>query len=216
MIPMSQVRPNSSLDANFFLVSLVNTQETTCCGFRGHAQIVVEGIEHGLPFFRRFDMIRGGKTHFSSKFQKWCGNEEGTIGEIRENGPSQRNYALLESTQWRVPAADANRMMDAIRQERAALEQAKRDGTDKDLFKYQNAGSKRWKLLLGGNGGENCVTWAEKKLAIAGAGNRGVILDSSKASPKMHLKHTQIMTGVALIAAATASVSLVFRGKNGQ
>jgi hypothetical protein len=54
-------------------------------------------------------------------------------------------------------------------------------------FKYQKAGAHRW-TVWGGNGGHNCLTYAEEKLALAGAGNGVMLTDSSKASTQIHVR----------------------------
>lgn len=210
MLEVSRVNPSWNFDEQNWLVSLVDIQDPHCCNFHGHAQIVIEGQEAGKTFVRRYDIIRGGKTYYSSDFQRLVGNEEGTIGEIREFiGYSAKSYKELSSKQWSAPSEAVKMMIASILEEKRALEIAKAEGKASILFKYQNAGSGRWTWLLGGNGGENCITWAEKHLATIKIGNGMKVLDFKKASPVVHIRYSDLLKyGGAFL--GTASVALLY------
>ncbi len=195
----SRVNPNCTFNHATALLSLVNTQERRdCCDARGHAQIVVEKVvvEEGgeQRYVRRFDVILSGRdSRYSTAAQECMGNLESTMGDIREFSEySEKDYAKLDSVQWSVPVARADAMMQRIRQQKADLLTARAaydtgNAHALDGFKFQTAGAHRL-AILGGNGGLNCVTWAESQLEQAGAGSGKKLLDPIKASPAKHVK----------------------------
>ena len=205
----SQVKPTMKYDSNHWLVSLVNLKASEASSLHGHAVIVVEGVEDGKPLFRAYDIIRGkiDPVGQSSWIQRLMGNETSVIGDIREFRKNDRNYSAHDSAQWYAPPVAVAQMISMIHLHIHAFQNAKLNGTVPQQFKFQTAGSGRlW--ILGGNGGENCVTWAEKQLVVAGIGNRAIkVLDSIKASPALHAKFTDSkflklavgLTAVALI-----------------
>jgi hypothetical protein len=104
-----------------------------------------------------------------------------------------RPYAEMTSRSWFVSPEKAIKIITSIEESSKTLEdaqaEAKRKGCPVEWpFKYQTAGSYRLSIL-GGNGGDSCITWLEKKLAIGGinVGSATRPIDSSKASPGSHI-----------------------------
>lgn len=211
MVPMlserSKVNTNWEFDDQAWVLSLVNTRdEHPCCELEGHSQIVVEGkLPNGEVFVMRFDIVRHGNTSYTIRDHK---------------GYSAKDYSKLESTQWFATPTAVHAMIRSIRDDQRDLENLrKHDEAHKTnfadvIYRYEKAGSKRWTWLLGGNGGENCVTWAEKKLALAWSGNRGKVFDLVGASPRIHTKlSTQNMLKIAVPSAVVAGIKFLLTFK---
>jgi hypothetical protein len=189
----SQVNQDLHYDESTWLVSLQNVGGV----LGGHARIVVEGVENGNSFVGQYEIAHylGVSEGVKAQFQKAIENEPGVITGIsvfeRENyvHPAYSNY---HSKSWFVTPENIRRMVQEVKKTQglimAELEAFQRTG-DLKFFThaYQKAGSARTPVL-GGNGGDNCVTWAEKMLAIANAGNGVKPVDSFKAAPEAHVR----------------------------
>lgn len=164
-----------------------NAEERCGCNaenLRSHAIVVIEGVRDGRPWITECDAIRTN-SYYISEIQRRIKNEQGTMEiRVRAGHDYKRDFASFRSKSWCVTAVAATRMINSILQEKADLEAAIKKGTAAVDFPYQNVGSRS---LVGGNGGDNCVTRAEKWLAIANAGNRLKIMDLCVASPPVHV-----------------------------
>ena len=185
----SQLNGGLKFDQNHWVVSLVDSQQQhDCCSLRGHAVILIEGLdEHGALFVKSFDAIKQN-GHFISGFQKLCGNEQGTL-ELREfPGYGKKAWSTFEHRSRTIGAGKVLEMIGSIEAEIAANKQAIANGTVKTdpRFRFQNAGSER-SSILGGNEGDNCVTWAEKWLIHVDAAFFDKAVDSVKATPRVHV-----------------------------
>jgi hypothetical protein len=162
-------------------------------------------------FFGEYD-ITGNSFENDNSWQAWLGNTMGYITKVRCNPENHLNaensggydgaYRDYCSKQYSAKSYYASpeaalKMIRAIEADAATLRReidlAVRENQNVVWpFTYQKAGSFRWSIW-GGNGGDNCITWAEGKLAIAGVGNGKVVLDSKMASTEVHVSRCKIM-----------------------
>ena len=121
---------------------------------------------------------------YSDTLQRATGNAQGYIAKIRVIGTPNytRDYRGYNARSWYAAPEDVKKMIAAIKDAKAEIEDA--IAKDRNLPKYQSAGSERW-WRLGGNRGDNCVTWAEKQLVIAHIHNDPSMLDST--APQLHV-----------------------------
>lgn len=187
----SQVNPKFEYSSSVWLASMQSVKY--------HSRIILEGVIDGQKFRGRYELCNFMDTAnvVGGVFQKKIGNIPGVIDSINvveeaDDVQDHREYeASYSSKSWFVSPARAQTMIAKIKEEQAVIarekEEYERNG-DIRVFThlYQCAGSAR-SLILGGNGGENCVTWAEKMLAIADAGNGVKPIDSIKAAPQAHV-----------------------------
>jgi hypothetical protein len=168
-----------------WVVSLLNTGSKVT----GHAMIVVEGIENDTLFVGQYEVyskIIVDET-ISDVMQRTIGNSQGYISKIRviENfGEFTRDYGQYSHKCWYAMPEDVRKMILSIKNAQQLIEQAIENHEDLP-FKYQTAGSNRLSIL-GGNGGDSCVTWAESQLVIANIGNSFILADLIKAIPQLH------------------------------
>ena len=207
-MPNSNVNLKLEFNQNVWVVTLVNSVAGTNGILGGHAVIVVEGINKDNRLFQgEYDITANSFPEEQDSLQETLGNTLGVITKIRCNplpahrqltdAPTaafHRDYATLPIKSWYVSPKLALDMITSIENDAKLIDDevssATKEGRNVQWpFKYQKAGSYRWNLW-GGNGGENCVTWAEKKLAIAGAGNGKIAIDSKKAAPFVHVNCT--------------------------
>jgi hypothetical protein len=165
------------------VVSLLNTGSK----LTGHALIVVEMVKNNIIFVGQYE-VKGKYVvdeTMGDFVQRTTGNAQGYIAKIEvfENGEYTRDYSGYSHKSWYATPDNVQLMIQSIKTAKQTLEQAMERG--EFPYKYQTAGSNRW-WLLGGNGGESCVTWAEKQLAIAQVGNSYVLADLIKALPELH------------------------------
>ena len=162
-----------------WIVSLLNTGGK----LSGHAVIVVERVESAIPSVSQYDLkskMIVDET-YGDTVQRTTGNAQGYIAEIRVIPNITRDYKNYPGKCWYAEPADVKKMIDSIEKAKKEIE----EGHDRGVLpKYQSGGSERW-WWLGGNRGDNCVTWAEKQLIVANIKNEGHILDSLKASPQL-------------------------------
>lgn len=185
----SKVNPHFSITKEQATVSLFNTGPV----YAGHAMIVVERLdEQGKLVVGQYEVL--GKivvTRTAGEiFQRTLGNSQGYIAQIRiieqASYTYPGDYADLASKSWYAKPEAVKKMIRSIKEQQAKIEGAIAQGKElSDL--YQTAGSQRW-WWLGGNGGESCLTWAEKKLRIAGIEPQGSWLDYIKAMPVLHVE----------------------------
>lgn len=188
MNPISQTSHVSSgwdFSETCWVVSLLNTGSA----LTGHAMIVVEGIENNRLFIGQYEVrskIIIDQT-IGDVMQRTMGNAQGYIAEIRviENFDEYtRDYKDYSHKSWYATPEKVRIMIDTVKDASQAIKNAIENGEDLP-FKYQAAGSSRF-WLLGGNGGESCVTWAEKQLKLAEVGNGTIWADLVKAFPEWH------------------------------
>lgn len=166
------------------VVSFLNTGSP----LTGHGAIVVEGVINETLFIGQYEVrskIVVDET-ISDVVQRTMGNAQGYIAEIRviENDQYTRDYSKYSHKSWYASPENVQLMIQSIKNEQRILQQAVANGEELP-YKYQTAGSNRsW--YLGGNGGESCVTWAERQLAVAQIGNGLIIGDWVKAVPELH------------------------------
>lgn len=185
MNPVSQIS-GGELSQNMWVVSLMNTGSA----LTGHAVIVAEGIqENGDLFWGQYEVY--GKIIVDQRVadvvQRTTGNAQGYIAQInvREStGPYTRDCTSFSRKSWTVDPENVQRMIESIKNAQTLTEQANANN-EEPPFKYQTAGSGRFSWL-GGNGGNNCTTWAEEQLAQAGIGNGSILADLIKAMPELH------------------------------
>lgn len=202
---MTQSRVNKTYDytENKWVVSLVNTTGL----IEGHAVIVVEGLlPNGRVFEGEYDITASAFPEEQEFAQDSLGNVMGYITKIRcnpikndrENNPDKktvfyRNYdeKNFSSRSHNVTRENTLAMIESIEADADLLEtevaSAKAEKRNVNWpFRYQKAGSGR-STLFGGNGGESCITWAEKKIAIATGHQVTAVADSSKAVTSIHI-----------------------------
>lgn len=170
---ISQVNSKYTFSQEVWCVSRVNTTGSI---LRGHAAIIVEGVDQaGKRFVKQFDIRAIIKEEsIQDRLQGSIGNRQGYISEIREFD----SYHFLPGSKpenWFARPLDVEAMMKSIRDQRDKLEAG-------EMFAFQLAGAWRSKYL-GGNAAHNCFTWTEKKLAISKVGSGYRMGDSIKAVP---------------------------------
>jgi hypothetical protein len=208
----SRINNQYKYDETTWVVSLVNTGKGSIGELYGHAVIIVEGrLCNGLIFFGEYDIMATVRLDEQSMAQRLLGNITGDISEIRCNPtPSARanqntdlahafrDYENLKysAKSWYVASREGSKnalkMIEAIEADFSILEMEKSAALIarrhfNSPFKYQVAGAHRWNIW-GGNKGHNCLTYAEEKLSLAGAGNTKILTDSSKASTQIHIR----------------------------
>jgi hypothetical protein len=176
---VSCVNKGFAFDANTWAVSLLNSGSNLV----GHAIILVEGIKDQALFVGQYDMKAKVVLEETGSIQNLMKNYQGVINQIdiHEASTYGRDYSSMPGRTWHGTAEKVDQMIKNIHQMRNILESSIKQGVYP--YKYQGAGSES---VLPGNGGDNCVTWAEKKLAIAGLGNGVKPLDPWKAHPAVH------------------------------
>lgn len=184
-VNVSRVSSGWEFSEQAWVVSLLNTGSV----LTGHAVIVVEGIENNTVFVGQYEVsskIIVDQT-VGDVMQRTMGNAQGYIAEIRviENvGKYTRNYEGYTHKSWYATPENVRIMIDSVKGASEAIKYAIESGEDLP-YKYQTAGSSRF-WLLGGNGGESCVTWAENQLKLAQIGNGTIWADLVKAFPEWH------------------------------
>lgn len=200
----SRINESFEFTETKWVVSLVNTIDQGTGKWLGHTVIVVEGIrDNGNLFIGEYD-IQAAALKKSSLGS--IGNTEGVICDIRCNPdsfdePKINRAAKFEGAfrdyrhkdfsakSWFTTANAAINMIQTIEAEALSLSteinEAHNEMREADLPLYQTAGASRYSIF-GGNGGHNCVTWAEEKLKIAGI-NHSSVIDPKKAIPAVHV-----------------------------
>jgi hypothetical protein len=181
----SRMDPSKDFNANKWVVSLVNGGDK----LMGHAVIVVEGeLFAGERFVGYYD-IKAAQTEaegVTDALHNSIGNKQGVITQIRMFQGSQytRNYSQTKASSWYTTRQLATTMIEDIGRKKAHLKSEVAQG--RYPYTYQAAGS--WSFLgwLWGNGGDNCVTWAEKELVLAHVGNGSKPKDSIAATAPAH------------------------------
>lgn len=193
----SKINPKFHMDQNNSVVSLLNTGSA----WTGHAVIIVEGMtKEGSLFVGQYElrakMLKSSGTQtMMDVLQGSTGNNQGYIGELRvietDRYTHPKDLSEFSSKSWFVRPEYVQKMIDAIKKEYDELEEAKAER--RELPPYQSAGSYRTRAL-GGNGGENCLTWAENRLRIAMINPINSWFDWIKALPELHVdsKNCQI------------------------
>ena len=180
---LSQIEPSWEIREKSWVVSLLNSGSK----IGGHAVIVVEGIQNNRVWVGQYDITASAVIETTTDIvQDSLGNTPGYIDQIRifEGDKYGRDYSNFSSKSWTADPEKVAHMITKIKEMQARLPDEK--------IPFQKAGSKRWPYF-GGNGGDNCVTWAEKQLAIAGVGNAAIKADKIKASPAMHVTTCAIL-----------------------
>lgn len=192
----SYVNPKFHFDNNTCVVSLLNTGSA----WLGHAVIVVESKKGGQLFVGQYEVY--GKILKEPVDKTWMdttqslmGNKQGYIGKIRvietDRYTDSDDLSKFSSKSWYAKPESVQKMIDSIKRLRDELEETKRQikahmKAMNDLPAYQIAGSYRTPVL-GGNGGESCITWAENRLREAGIEPDSSWWDYIKAIPEKHV-----------------------------
>lgn len=212
----SSVNPAWILNTDNPIVSLINVTNVRSTVpvasdllkiTRGHAIAVVEYLRpDGTRFTAQYDIQATGETRtLGDLFQGSIGNSQGYIHEVRtydtaENPPEPAwiaSYSRHSSQQWRTSHANAARFARIMNHFRLGVEIAEKTG--EPLYKYQVAGSNRF-VLLGGNGGDNCVTFLKSRMEETEIIAREALWgDSIKASPERHVTHVGNSTVLRLV-----------------
>jgi hypothetical protein len=195
----SKVNEEFNFNVQKWVVSLINTKKGCHGVVGGHAKIIVEGLkeEKGDDFFKKEEL-------FIAEYHIMEANAEGVsenhwikqtmintkcdyvvlFSERNEYTEGQeKQYEESGSNSWYVSPKNVNDMIKAIKQESIDIN----GGITEARFEYFG----KWSYF--GDGGYNCVTWAEDKLAIAGIGNGKMLLDSSKGVPSLHTSNCTII-----------------------
>jgi hypothetical protein len=183
MSSTSRIKPEWNITEGSWVVSLLNTGSK----IGGHAVIVVEGYQDNHLWVGQYDIKAIATAEkVADVVQNSIGNTQGYIYKIDifEKEIYGRDYSSFASQSWTASPDDVRAMIQEIHQQKELLEEGKRVGNL--VFPFQTAGCKRLSIL-GGNGADNCVTWAEKYLAIARIGNEEIKTDKVKASPAIHV-----------------------------
>jgi len=184
---ISQVNPTYQFDQTKCVVSLFNTGSA----LTGHGMLVVEREKNEKPLVAQCEVV--GKIIVDEtrgeRYQGKIGNAQGYITKIRviegENYTSPKKYSTIPSKSWYATPEAVEKMIQSIIFDRDRTKAAMDKGEEPPI-KYQVAGSYRaW--ILGGNEGENCLTWAENKLRVAGIEPKTTWLDWIKAVPELHI-----------------------------
>ncbi len=186
----SLVNPAMNYDDNQWLISLLNTGSKTA----GHAMIIVEGREKGENFVGQYEVtgyVLKNPATSAERFQNAIGNDIGYICAIRALEGKictyPKPFSKLSSMTWTALKSDVKNMITNIHDMKKQTEDAIKNQQPLP-YVYQKAGSKR-SALLGGNQGDNCVTWAKKQILLAHI-NQGMletnwaITDTIKALPE--------------------------------
>ena len=192
-MPLSQVakEPNYNFDNKNWVVSLIATG--TKIG--GHAKIIVEGVNDSQEWLENKNDNPNRSTTYVAEYHiipdanpelanatipPALRNTQARFGvfyterpEYKQNKGSQ--YQQATSRSYCISKDRAMAMIRAIKREKLEADHLAKD--------YQYAGRYRW---VGGNGGHNCVTWAEEKLAIAEINSLSLPKDVVKAIPTKH------------------------------
>lgn len=184
-----------------------------CCQTlrNSHAILAVKGIVDNAPFFGTYELYSitnppQDQRTFGWKVQKTLGNTMGTIRVLVEEAfgaqaqeKEKEFHASLHSyTPYTKTALQVNPMIAQIHAQ-----------VGKEL-PYQTAGCDRLSIF-GGNGKDNCLTWAKKMAKIAGIASEWIPTDSVKAIPRAATDpdmKNQIYAGFAVAILAVIGVTL--------
>lgn len=188
MTSVSRVNSQFVATQDNWVVSLFNTG----AAYAGHAMLVVEGVDENYGLFvGQYEVSRKfvETETLSDLVQKTIGNSQGFIYTIRviegDTYTNPQDYSTFSSRSWYAKPEAIKYMIQSIKDQKEKIEEAKKNNQPlPDL--YQAAGSYRW-WFLGGNGGESCLTWAEKKLRLADIEPKGSWFDWIKAFPELHV-----------------------------
>lgn len=172
----SQIQPSWDILEQSWVVSLLNTGSK----IGGHAVIVVEGIKNNRIWVGQYDIKAIAVIEKATDLvQSSIGNIPGYINriDIFERDSYGRDYSQYSAKSWMASPEKIEIMITKIKEAKERL--------NNEDAPFQAAGNKR-SLILGGNGGHNCVTWAEEQLTHAGIGNGTIKTDKIKAAPQIH------------------------------
>lgn len=204
-MPQSKVNPTFEFNESKWVVSLINTGDK----LGGHAKIIVEGITtesikktENHTFFSKDNNsnLFVAEYHIMEALEA---NEQfqenpkySHIPQFLKNTQCKyvirwterdyykedkgKQYSQSHSQSWYTPPEAVWAMIKDIKEESQRCDNREQDA------EFQYAG--KW-CLYSYNGGHNCTTWAEEKLAIAGVGNGIIKLDSIKAIPEVHVSN---------------------------
>jgi hypothetical protein len=204
---MSQVNGGWEFNQQKGIVSVINSGNY----LNAHAMLVVEYLDQdGKLFVGQYD-ITAKKIHvtFGDWVQRIMGNSQGVIGKVRCNydksevytpaevasqpglayvSPYGRDYSSCHSDNWYATPLQIKNLIASIKEKAKEIEDAKAEGKESP-YKFQLAGSRRW-AWLGGNGGDNCLTWCQARLTEVGIIRNGEgekKIDIVKAPPQAHV-----------------------------
>ncbi|MDX2165061.1 MAG: Ulp1 family isopeptidase [Gammaproteobacteria bacterium] len=203
---MSVVNKSFSFNTTRWVVSKLNWIGGTTGTFGGHMVIVVEGLIRDPINFHALKLFVGQYEISALPFDESNAlfnyipdelkNRKGIIDNIKvfegneytvneKINTIQRYSSCSSKSAYRTPA-QVRRMIDSIKIDQQVTQEAraKNPWVYEDFIPYQSAGSHRFNAK---DEGENCVTWVESKLALAGLTDGDKKLDSIKALPEKHV-----------------------------
>jgi hypothetical protein len=189
-MPYSKYNRTLVFDEKQSVISLINTKKGISGVFGGHVKIVVESIQRSGPELISGNELFVGEYHIMEAERipdgSWVPQAlrntkcKYTIGIVESNQYTldDSKYDEVKSVSWIAPRSETHQMIKAIKEEKGAIDMRQIDS------QFQYAG--QW-CFYSYQGGHNCTTWAEEKLAIARVGNGILWTDSSKAMPAIHV-----------------------------
>jgi len=193
----SKVNPEYDFDNQRYVVHLINTGDA----LGGHLVILVEGLKNdGSLFVRQFDIRARERTETTQDtLQSTLGNTQGYISAILTHKQYRPGFNYSQKSHspqpWYATPEAVKRMRTSIKDKQRQLndaldENGKLKEGKEPPFKWQMAGSRRW-WGLGGNGGDNCVTWSQRELIEANImkpEEAAKKIDLVKAPPEAHAR----------------------------
>lgn len=212
---ISAVNSKYQFDSTQCVVSLLCTELFESRTPFGHAVIIVEMMKNKELFVGQYELLCFKPLEKDYRyFQSLINNDQGRVTVIRsregnkyyknekKNIDTEKLYTESPSKSWYAKPEDVQKMIDTIEKDIKEVVEGCKNATFPKF--YQSYGSSRCHIF-GGNGGDNCVTWANKMMAIAKVGNGVKLLESS--APALPLVHVYPTMTKLIITTITISIS---------